>query len=415
MTTHRRSKLHQCILILILLALAASQGCASATETPATVVSEGNQAIQVLNTETPPSSAGTATLNATATVINLYVPNVPEAAKTQLESQVVAFERQYQAQVEITYLDRLDLPDPNQQLQSAISKINTPTVVALTNSELVYLAEGKYLEPIQDPATLSPFLDEAVRSGRTREIAYGYPWQRYSCSPNFLQLAVMRDQSGTTSAAGRALASFLTSQENQNANLTNQNLRFFPTLRTFYEGQTVTCPAVTVHPLNPDLNRQMVLSARLQAQLFSERRQLQFQPAQVAGIDGSAFGSDASVLKAFALPTTTTSQTYKDRLVVGSITVVDPNVAPLGVQVNGKAASSMTGFKLPADNYAIACRAPDNCLAISLSGGEYPILPSTVKITQMPGRTQIPTVAFLKGSVTVCFYVSDVQYCITVF
>ena len=425
MTTDKPSKLHKFLLILVLLSLAASQACATATATPAVDPNAGNQAIQVLNTLTP-DPASTATPTERVPGLTLYVPNASESVKSQVLSQTDAFRQQTQITVEVVFPEILELPDGSQQgITAQLVNRRTPTVVALTKAELLYLAQKPFelLEPVPltapgvpgAVAVVSPFLDDAVRNVTLGKDVYGVPWQRYSCAPTFLYLAVVRTGSPAGSEAAKALAGYLASQDSQNSNLTNPNLRIFPTLRDFYDRQTVTCPAAVIQDLNPALNEQMVRSAVDQAQKFSAQRNLRFQPGQVAGIDGAAINGDLTVLKAFALPTTKAVQTYKDRLVVGSLTVIDPNFAPLGVLVNGKASSAMTGFKLPVDNYAIACRAPDNCLAISLSGNEYPLLPSTVKIDRLPAPVQAPTVAFLKGSVTVCFYVSDVQYCITVF
>jgi hypothetical protein len=349
--------------------------------------------------------------------INLYVPDFSDTAKAELQKQIDAFEQlmyqqseeQYQVQVNISYFKTLDLPDREKNVPPGIFEGNTPTVIALNNAELLYWAKNEYLEPVYSEGLHDSFLDDAIKNATWGETRYGLPWQRYSCSLNFLHLAILGNDAQYNIA--QSLAAFLVQSENQNSNLTS--LQIYPTLRSFYEKQIVSCQPVMELPLNSDLNEQMLLNAREQATYLLEKRNFQLQPGQAVGIDGTVNNTEPNVLKAVALPSAFTGQTYQEHELVGSISVIDPSLTPTGLWIQNKAL--MTTFKTPMGTYAIACRNLNDCLAIPSDGEALQIDPQSVERTEMPAPVITPTVAFEKGSVRVCYYIRKVRYCIKLF
>jgi len=345
---------------------------------------------------TPTEAPQLATTPLQPAKVELYLPSYLEPIPPSIQDQVNRFMNANPGvEVVIGYIDP-------QKILAMIAAGTPPSMAALDFNEVVNYAKQGWLVPLEVPAYWSNFLDVVVQSNTVNEKVYAYPWYHYSCFPNYLNLAIFDNNPTEVIAAARSLGAFLVSQENQASNL---NLNWYPTLRKFYESGQLTCASFGIPlPLDPSLEDQKNMDANQQSGNFKEKYGIQLDPTRAAGLQASYMGGESLTLASVAVPAVDNKQYYTDRSkverqVIGSFSVEDTRIA---------------GFtKLNTGMYMIACNPEKNdCLAVDLNQEEIQL--DGLYAAKLP-VIDTPIVGYEQGSLVICAYYRNVQYCIKIF
>ena len=396
-------------------------GCSArptvSTPNPASFAAQQNPTA----TGAPASGPTPTVLPAGKIPVELFLPFLSTAASELIQKQVSEFEAQYGEkfpglQINITFLDSLVLRDTLSTMVAAGAQL--PTMAALDYNTVIEFNQINFVQHRDESADFwNLFLADAVNNISRDGQVLGYPWQRYSCSPNYLSLVIFnnpRTPPAVTQVA-RELSVFLTNESNQKNNFTSAALRAYPTLKSLYAAEGIQCPVFTKIPVNPALVGQIFDSAKLQSAVFENSFKLQSDPAQVAGLDSSALPNGTNnVLQAYITPAANDQQFYHDRQVIGYLFTINDSLSPRTLIIQSKA--SMQYGRLPGGAFMFACKPrSDDCLAVSPTGEEFQIDPASITWSDLANPILVPTAAFVKGSYIIQFYIGSVLYTITIF
>ena len=413
-------------ILFVIVGLMLATGCASARPAttppnPAILVQQQAAAIS----PTPPVGTVTqpATPDGSTAKISLefLLPFQSSPASDIIHKQVSDFEAQYGEkfpglQINLTFLDSLSLRDTLSTMVAAGAQL--PTMAALDYNTVIEFNQMNLVQHPDESADFwNTFLADAVNNISRDGQVFGYPWQRYSCSPNYLSLVIFNNPrtSPEVTQAARELSVFLTNAVNQKNNFTSAGLQAYPTLKSLYATEGIQCPVFTKIPVNPALVGQIFDSARQQSVVFENSFKLQSSPAQVAGLDTSALPNGTNnVLQAYITPAANDQQFYHDRQVIGYLFTINDSLSPRTLSIQSKA--SMQYGRLPGGAFMFACKPrSDDCLAVSPAGEEFQIDPASITWSDLPDPILVPTSAFVKGSYIIQFYIGSVRYTITIF
>jgi len=411
------------VIILALITMILITGCAPTISTDDATIDPASPQQQVPATQEVPSAKPTDPAKLSEPVIqvgslDLYLPYISEQASDQVALQVTQFEEQNSSDypglnVNLIFLDSLTLRD---RLIASAAAGELPAMAALDYNTVIEFGLYGYLQPTEEPLDFwNQFIDDSVSNNTRDGQILGFPWQRYSCSPNYLNLVIFKDQPPEVSKAAHDLSLFLINAENQKSNLENPDLRVYPTLKILYEDTAIQCPSVLKITINPVLISQVMESARLQSDIFANSFHIQTRAAQVAGLDASSLPDGSNtVLQAIAVPAATDQEFYKERQVIGYLTTINASLSPKTMSLESKALVKYG--RLPVGSFLFACRPKSkDCLAVSANGEEFQIDPQSISWSNLPAPVLVSTAAFVQGSIIVQFYIGNVLYTITLF
>jgi ABC-type glycerol-3-phosphate transport system substrate-binding protein len=373
------------VLVTVLLSVGCGPAATGQTESPAPVETQG-----VSPTEPPAGALPPVT-------IELYLPYISDEANADFNAQLEEFKAmEPNVVVNVQYLS------PNDLTTLLVTKVEAgapPTMAAVAYNGVAQFAQSGYLVPLDEsPDFWGAYLDGAVQDSSVNGTIYGFPWQRYSCSPSYLSLVIFQTDSAELIAAAQSLGEFLTNEQNQQSNLDND---LYPTLKSFYDS-SVSCDPVEEISLDPELVPQAVGISLEASEILSSTYDVQLDPYSATGLDAAEVQGEPGNIASTLAPAADANQYYGDYQVIGALTLGDD------------AAGNLAG--LPVGAYLIACLPGQTvCQALPAQGEPIMIDPGLVSVGELPVPVQFDVVAFEQGTITKCFYILNVRYCISLF
>lgn len=293
---------------------------------------------------------------------------------------------------------------------------NLPAMAALEREEVIEFSLSDNLAPITTDI-MPQYLEEAVTLTTVDKSIFGYPWQRYSCSPDYLNLVVFNNPSPDVLAFSRTLGEFLTNSANQKINRSDARIPWYPTLREFYENGLIPCPTVVPLPPEPIIIPKIISIAQANSKLFSEIANIEFNPLNATGLDTVYIDNQVGGIADVLVPVSNNNQPlYKNRRRVMGLDIAQDNRSALiGMSIISKSTVQYPG--LPLGAYMIACdlERPNDCIAVTPNGQEFQLEPDLITRLDLPDPVRIPTVSIEQGSKHKCFSILKVKICIKVF
>jgi hypothetical protein len=325
-------------------------------------------------------------------------------------------------------LSIVEFDEFNDTLSELIGEGIPPDVAALSYDQIAEL-QG-FLEPLDElVANLKDFLSDALESNRFNGQLYGLPWRRSACVPYYHNLVLFKKSKHPTEAF--KLMDFLTQEGQQQQNYAD--LKWFPTLRSFYGPEGIDCPDIQVirptaenvsqmielvNARAPDLDlvlKGQPINAYEATVVTDEEGQIRVAAAPVTAEDEKkvylplVLSSGGIQVTAPATAPASKKEEFKDPLfadglIVGALFITDT------IDIQDSSGITIT----LEDDYAVKCQIGSlgPCTLLEPAGEEIEVNPGIAEVTDAPVGQPFCTVE--TGSIRICFHIDSRRFCIRI-